>query len=181
MHRKFVLAGLAAVGHQMAAEADSPQASIYTPLSGPQCKVVARQAETGATVSKCPGVGGFVLRVLVDDSRASITLVGPDKKEHPLDLWNVVTRSFSSLGPRAEWRVIHKGGKPDPIALIARVEYSDQSDPAKPAKKSALAVAKVSAEQVCVTAKIPASPNANEQAREAAGKARSQPCLMPLD
>lgn len=164
-----------------AAETSAPVASIYTPLSGPQCRVVKRHQETGATVSRCPGVGGYSLLVLDDDSRNSITVVSPDQKEHPLDYWSVVTRSFSSLGPRAEWRVVRRNGKPEPLALIVRVEFTDQQDPDKPVKKSVLAVATITAQQTCVTNKIPAAQNANAQAREAADNSRGKSCLAKLD
>lgn len=171
---------LGALTGQFAEEAVTSVASVYTPLTGAQCRVVNRQQETGATVSKCPGPAGYSLLVLEDDSRTSITVVSPAQKKHPLDYWGVVTRAFSSLGPRAEWRVARRGGKPEPLALIVRVEHTDQQDPDKPVKKSTLAVAKITVGQICVTDKIPGGQNANAQARDAAASSRSKACLAPL-
>jgi hypothetical protein len=102
--------------------------SIYTDLSGNQCKTVKENAETGSSVQECPGVAGFRLLVADDDARMSVSVVTPDKKEHALDYWNIITRSFSSLGDRAEWRVVKRKGMITPIALIVRVDSSEQEN-----------------------------------------------------
>jgi hypothetical protein len=75
-----------------------------------------------------PGVAGFRLLVADDDARMSVSVVTPDKKEHALDYWNIITRSFSSLGDRAEWRVVKRKGMITPIALIVRVDSSEQEN-----------------------------------------------------
>src|SRR5204862_8121599 len=92
--------------------------SIYTDLSGNQCKTIKEDEETGSSVQECPGVGGFRLLVADDDARMSVSGVTPDNKEHSLDYWNIITRSFSSRGKKAEWRVGQRKGKIRPIALI---------------------------------------------------------------
>lgn len=53
----------------------------------------------------CGGVGKFKLHVLDDDERSSVSVVAPDGEIFPLEYWEVVTHSFSSLGAGAEWRV----------------------------------------------------------------------------
>jgi hypothetical protein len=151
--------------------------STYTELSGPRCIDVKADRETGSSVRQCPGAGGMFLFVLDDDNRMSVTVVTPDKKEHPLNYWDVVTRSFSSLGEKAEWRISSQNGAPTPMALIVRVNYSDQSDPEKPRKGSYLAVAKITPDAVCVVGRVPAGANANERAREEADRSASKPCL----
>src|SRR5437870_3688426 len=82
--------------------------SVYTNLSGKNCRSIKTVAETGSSVEKCSGVANYSLLVLDDDNRMSLTLVSPDRKEHPLDLWTIVTTSFSTLGEKAEWRVVRK-------------------------------------------------------------------------
>jgi hypothetical protein len=108
----------------------------------------------------------------------SVTVVGPEKQEHPLGYWDVVTHAFSSLGKKAEWRVVRSNGKMSPIALIVRVNYIDQSNPAAPKHESCLAVAKITEDKVCVTDKIKGA-NANERARQAADQSAEKDCLAP--
>lgn len=163
----------------LSAGAETQITSIYTDLSGNNCKIIKEDRETGSSVRRCPGVGGFHLLIADDDSRMSISVVTPDRKEHPLDYWNVITRSFSSLGNKAEWRVIKHQEKIAPIALIVRVNAYEHGDLASPKNKSYLAVAKITAGEICVTRKIGPTVNANEQARRAADHSAKQLCLKP--
>jgi hypothetical protein len=152
-------------------------ASLYTTLSGKNCRAVKRVEETGASVQMCGGAGRYALFVLDDDSRMSLTVLSPDKKEHPLDLWTVVTKSFSTLGPRAEWRVVKANGAVTPVALIVRVNANIQEDPDRPRRKSYLVVTKITAEETCVTDTVDASPNANARARQLADASARKNCL----
>jgi hypothetical protein len=154
--------------------------SIYTDLTGSKCKLVQEDKETGSSLQKCPGVGGFHLLVADDDARQSVTIVDAYQKEHPLDYWNVITRSFSSLGKKAEWRVVKHAGKIKPIALIVRVNVSEQVDLNLPHKTSFLVVAKISPEVICVTHKVPPAADANAQARRFADVSMQMQCLQPL-
>jgi hypothetical protein len=109
----------------------------------------------------------------------SLTLLAPDGKEYPLDLWTIVTQSFSTLGEKAEWRVVHTSGKVIPVALIVRVNTTSQENPDKPEKKSYLVVAKITPEKVCVTHMIASSAEANVRARQFADDAARKECLTP--
>ena len=162
------------------AEPDKNLVSVYTDLSGAACRLVKVDKETGSSLHKCPGVGGFELLVADDDARMSVSVVTPDHQNYPLNYWDVVTPSFSHLGNKAEWRVIREKGKLQPIALIIRVVASDQSDLSAPKQVPYLAVAKISSENICVTQKIGPVKYANERAREAADRALKQTCLQPL-
>jgi hypothetical protein len=153
--------------------------SIYSDLSGNQCKTIKEDKETGSSIQECPGVGGFHLLVADDDARMSITVVTPDNREHSLDYWNIITRSFSSLGDKAEWRVVKRNGKITPIALIVRVDSSEQKNLNSPKKTSYLAVAKITPKEICVTDKISPTVDANEQARQAADNSANKACLKP--
>jgi hypothetical protein len=149
-----------------------PADSVYTDLAAARCKTVEVTEETGGSVQKCSGVGGYGLLVEDDDARQSVTVVTPDGKKHPLNYWQVITSGFSSLGEKAEWRVEKKDGKVRPYALIVRVNASE--DPEKPDKKTSyLAVAKLTADAVCVTDKV----KTNEEARQAADASADKPCL----
>jgi hypothetical protein len=151
--------------------------SVYTPLSGPLCKLVKEEKESGSTVHACPGpTPAIQTRVLYDDQRMSLTLYDPaSKREAPLDLWTVVTKSFSSLGSKAEWRVAQTV-----TGLIVRVSATDSEGKVR----SMLAVAKIDpkidnfGQSSCVVEVIPASlPDANVRARRAADESAGKPCL----
>lgn len=152
--------------------------SVYTDLDPKKCKTLSVDKETGDSEQQCPGVAGYRLKVSDGDLRQSVTVVDPQGKEHPLEYWSVISGGFSTLGPKAEWRVEQQGGKLVPKALIVRVNASENpEDPNK--KTSYLAVAKLAPAKTCVTAKIPPGPKMNELAREAADAAQGQPCLQP--
>lgn len=150
--------------------------SVYTDISGSRCRTISVDRESGATVQSCPGVAGYKLEVEDDDARMSITVVAPGGKKSELSYWQVITSAFSSLGSKAEWRVTSMKGKPAPVALIVRVNASE--DPSNPQKTTSyLAVAKITAAKTCVTDKIGPSATANEEARRAADTAATRPCL----
>jgi hypothetical protein len=153
--------------------------SVYSNLSEKECKQLTADNETGATKDECSGVVGFKLLVLNDDSRSSITVVTPEGKEFPLDYWNVVTHSFSTLGSKAEWRVFREGSRLRPIALIVRVNYLDQERLATPNRKSILAVAKITKEKVCVVEIVKSGADGNVRARNAGDHAATKACLEP--
>lgn len=161
------------------ASAEMRPASTYTDLTGGTCKTIKEDRVTGSSVRKCPGVGGFYLLVADDDARMSVSVVTPENKEYPLEYWSLITRSFSTLGTKAEWRVVNDNGTIRPIALIVRVDAYEQEDLTSPKKKSYLAIAKIGDEEICVVGKIKPAKDANEQARRAADKATGQPCLKP--
>lgn len=149
-----------------------PAESVYTDIAPARCKTVETHEESAGSVQKCAGVAGYGLLVEDDDSRQSVTVVTPDGKRHPLNYWQVITTGFSSLGERAEWRVEKKGGKVRPFALIVRVNASE--NPEKPEQTTSyLAVAKLTAGEVCVTDKV----KTNEEARRAADASADKPCL----
>ncbi|HEX8187508.1 MAG TPA: hypothetical protein VF586_04100 [Pyrinomonadaceae bacterium] len=146
--------------------------SVYTDILPARCKTVETREEGSSSVQKCPGVAGYALLVEDSDSRQSVTVVSPDGKQHPLDYWQVITTGFSTLGDKAEWRVRKEGGRVRPFALIVRVNASE--NPEKPEQNTPyLAVAKITAAEVCVTDKV----KTNEEARRAADASSGKRCL----
>lgn len=170
---KRILGALLALCYATTLFAYAPAAeSVYTDLAPDRCKTVETHEEGASSVQKCAGVEGYALLVEDDDSRQSVTVVGPDGKKHPLNYWQVITTGFSSLGEKAEWRVEKKGGKVRPYALIVRVNANE--NPEKPEEKTSyLAVAKLTGAEVCVTDKV----KTNEEARRAADASADKPCL----
>jgi len=151
--------------------------SVYTPLAEKQCKTIKPvNPQTGDYEGRCRGVAGYSLLVTEGDLRQNVTVITPQGAKHSLELWDVISGGFSSVGPKAEWRMAKQNGKLAPVALIIR--YNANDDPESPNKQSSyLAVTKITATEICVTDKIMPGPKANEEARSAADTAAGKPCL----
>lgn len=147
--------------------------SAYTDIA--DCPMVELDEETSAASTLCAGTAGYELLVSDEDARMSITVIAPDHSRHALDYWHVVTFAFSTLGTKAEWRVIDRNGERVPVALIVRVNASEGDDPS--AITSYLAVAKITREKICVTDRIDPGAGMNAAARRAADSAGDRPCL----
>ena len=147
--------------------------SVYTSLDEKQCRVIkSAMNEDDGYEARCRGTAGYALLLSEGDLRQNITVVTPQGTKHSLDLWTVISGGFSSVGPKAEWRI--SNGKP--AALIIR--YNASEDPEQPNKlTSYLAVSKITATEICVTDKIPSGARSNEDARRAADTAAAKPCL----
>ena len=153
--------------------------SVYTDLDREKCKTIEFEHEGYSWTKECRGVAGYKLRHLMGDERESITVVGPDGRQHPLEFWSTVTPAFSSVGPKAEWRVRRRGGRAEPYALIVRLNANE--DPVAYQKlTSYLVVARLAPGKVCVTDRIAPGPRANELARQAADASADKPCLRPF-
>jgi hypothetical protein len=161
-------------------DAAAPISSVYTDISPQACKTLesGHPDEPGAGYAgECRGPAGYKLIIEEDDDRSSATVVTPDGDKHPLDYWQVITPSFSSLGNKAEWRVTRRQGRVFPTALIIRVNASEVSaDTSK--ITSYLAVAKITSGEICVTDRIKPTPAANDEARRAADVSVKKPCLQ---
>ena len=152
--------------------------SVYAEISEPSCALLPASGEPGDEEDglRCEGPAGWKLLALSGDLRASITLVAPDGREHALDYWRVVTHAFSTLGPRAEWRVRDVDGRVVPYALVVRLFANE--DPDQPGRRTSyLAVAKIGDAETCVTDRIAAGADDNARARAAADTAAARPCL----
>jgi hypothetical protein len=172
MRASFRLAAVAALVALPIAASGQAIRSVYSSLDTSRCRLLSQHEETGATVHRCRGVAGYALQVADDDNRTSVNVVTPAGRVHELNYWGVITGNFSTLGPRAEWRM--RGQRP--IALIVRVNANE--DPSNPERTTSyLAVARVSARGSCVTDRIAPSANANELARRAADRSAARPCL----
>ena len=78
--------------------------SVYTALD--RCTTTELNADEGWSTQRCPGTAGYTLLVHEGDLRQSVDVVAPGGAVYPLDFWSVITSAFSSVGPRAEWRVV---------------------------------------------------------------------------
>ena len=155
--------------------------SLYTDLTTSKCKTIeSNPNEAGSYLGECPGIGGYKLELLEGDIRQTINIVAPKGGKYELNLWSVVSPAFSSVGEKAEWRVIRTGKKIQPIALIVR--YNAAENPAKPKQNTSyLVVAKITANAACVTDVVKPEKNANANARQLADASAAKPCLQTPD
>jgi hypothetical protein len=153
-----------------------PATSVYTSLSG--CKMVKTGKGQGEdwSVMACRGFAGYSLQLEYGDARESITVFTPNKKKHQLELWQVISSGFSSVGKKAEWRVTTKNGKQVPHALIVRFEASENPEDSSKIT-SYLVVAKITPQNICAVEKIAPGATQNEEARRAADASADKPCL----
>lgn len=166
MDRMFVFASLLLAGTAAVA---APWDSTYSDLNAKTCTTVSANADMGASTQKCGGTAGYSLLVDDFDGRVTVTVLAPNGRKFPLDYSRTITSGFSSLGPKAEWRLDKQGGKSVPAGLIIRVFENSGNG----RKTSTLAVAKITANAVCVTDKV----KTNEEARAAAEAAAGKSCL----
>ena len=173
MLMKFALILLACVS---TAAAQSNR-SVYTSIGDKQCRTIkSHEAGDEGFEARCRGAAGYMLLLSEGDLRQNITVITPQRKEYSLELWSVVSSGFSSVGPKAEWRIATENKKSVPVALILR--YNANEDATQPNKLlSYLVVTKITSTEICVTEKISPSPTANEDARRAADDASTKPCL----
>lgn len=155
--------------------------SVRTSLREGSCKVVSVEEEGEGVVERCAGTAGYGLILLEGDARMSLTIVSPDGREHPLDLWTTVTGGFSHLGEEAEWRVRGEGAAAVPVALIVLLKASEHDDATGEMRPASYRViAKVTPVEACVTHRLPGStPDAD--ARRLADAAASAPCRTSYD
>lgn len=149
--------------------------SVYTDLSANKCKTIEIDEEVGYSKQLCEGVGGYKLIVVDADSRANVTVVDPAGEEHLLN-FQLISPTFSTVGEKAEWRVVKNSNKLVPIALIIRFNISDNPDDTNKVT-SYLTVSKITREAICLVDKIKPGAKANEQARIAADNAGGKSCL----
>lgn len=153
--------------------------SAYTDLNK-NCKTLERNdQEAGYLLERCAGVAGYKILIESGDDRSNIQVVRPNGSKHDLNFGQIGGGGFSSVGPRAEWRLKQEGGKLIPIALIVRFDVV--TDPSNPAKTTSyLVVSKITPREVCRIGEVDPGPNANEAARRMADSSANTPCVKPL-
>lgn len=168
-----MLAGLALVIFS-AVGVEAQVTSVYTDLADTKCKTIElNEDEGGSYKGLCPGVAGYKLELIEGDLRQTINIVDPKGTAHPLQFWDL-TGAFSSVGEKAEWRIRGKR----PIALIVRLNVSENPEDATKIK-GYLVVAKITPQATCVTHFLAPTRSHNYEARKAADRSASRPCIAP--
>lgn len=150
--------------------------SVYTNLEGKSCKTLESETEgAGWYRGECKGIGGYKLEVTEGDLRQSVDVVAANKSKYELDLTGHVSNGFSSVGAKAEWRVMRKGKSVTPIALIIRFNVSENSGDSS-IITSYLVVSKITKNQICITNIVKPGAKANEEAQKFADSSADKPC-----
>ncbi len=177
----LILAAIVGIFFSMGTSGQGKITSVYTDLGEKGCKTIELDEEgAGSYRGRCKGVGGFQLDVLEGDIRQSIDVIFPDGSKSELNFWQVVSGAFSSVGPRAEWRVRTVNKKPVPFALIVRFDTSHEdpdSEEYRAIKTSYLVVSKIEGGKACVTdIVLPTTKEQNVVARKLADASAGKPC-----
>lgn len=147
--------------------------SVYTNLDEKSCKTVESSDEgTGWYRGECGGTGGYKLEITEGDIRQSVNVVAPSGKKFELDLIRV-SSAFSSVGPKAEWRLKGKS----PVALIVRFNANTDVEDYKKTT-SFLVVSKISGASSCITDVVMPGKNQNLTAQKLADAAAAKPCKV---
>ncbi|MDQ2822627.1 MAG: hypothetical protein M3Y65_19995 [Pseudomonadota bacterium] len=131
-------------------------------------------------MKRCPGVIGFSLLVQHSDDRASLSILTKEKATLPLNFWDTVTPTFSTLGPKVEWQLETVQGKNRPVAIVVRVDTVDQTDVAAPQPISFIVVARIREDEACVIGKIPMKQANAAHAARVLMNARDSKCLPQI-
>ncbi len=156
-----------------AAAATAQYKSVYTDLSDTKCKTLeSNPDEGGSYLGECKGVGGYKLHVIEGDLRQTVNVIAPDGKKFELRLWDHFG-GFSSVGPRAEWRL--KGSTP--VGLIIRFNVSENVEDASKTR-SYLLVSKIGLDEACLTAVVDPGKRQNIEARKLADEGADRVCKI---
>ncbi len=156
--------------------------SVNTSLEAASCtKTIDKSDPDETPYLSCPGVAGYTLNVRrVESGRISIDVVTADHHTFPLRYEDVVTRSMSNLADKVEWRVAARNAKQEPIALIVPVQAHEELDNPSKVSHTYLAIAKITADAVCVTDRIAEGARTMAELQSLADSSPSRPCLPDL-
>ena len=118
-----------------------------TSIKDDACVKIAEDEDSGAEKYKCPGVDGFGLFVLYDDSRMSLDVIYPDGNVYSIDLWDKVTQSFFYLDESIEWRIHDNKNPVEHSSIIIGVNSANAEMP----EKHWWVTIRLSVNNVCVT------------------------------
>lgn len=145
--------------------------SLYTSLRA--CRVVEQRPDEDWSTSRCPGLGGWALRLDYADARDDLALVRGTAKPVTLGLAGLGPGGFNSLGDTVEWRGRQDASRFVPDAVIVRNRVV--IDP-KDANRTSDSLVVIALERGCIVGQVPPQPGQNDAARQIAD-ATGQACL----
>lgn len=155
--------------------------TITTDLHGKGCKILSFDRETGAATRQCTGVAGYKLLVHDEDGRTSIDVVPPARRTMPLNFWDVVSSGYSTVGRKAEWHMVKRGGRLVPVGLVVRVNTVETVAQDRHKRGSLTTVTRIGADGACVVFKTNAASKQASRLASAAALDPRAPCLPAVE
>ena len=153
-------------------QAAAPAELATTSLTSPECLLLDVREQAGESIQRCPGVAGYQLFVLDEDSRMSITVATPEGERRPLDFEQAVSPHFTTIGPSARWRIQVRA-----VALAVPVLVNEDPDHPDDVTKY-WAIARLTTGEACVTERLQAREDELKQVDVALAAAAGRPCLL---
>lgn len=154
---------------------------MYSDIGSESCTEHVDEDDPNETTYRlCPGVLGYSLVLRhVGSGRQSVDVRTPQNGDFPLDYQDYVTRHMLQLETQAEWRVTTIDGEKTPVALIIGVQAHENDEEPDAVTRTYLAVAKITPDEICVTASIVKASQYQSELQNAAETAPVSDCLEP--
>jgi hypothetical protein len=177
----LILLGIsAAYGQQRIDYGEGPYGRldrIRTELSPEKCSRTTTLRNKSFRV--CPPVAGYQLLYGGDDARPEIVIVGPNRKQHLLQYWDLTSDNFIRLEKEVEWEIAHsRTGKVVPLAVLLEAVVKPNQFWRFGGRYTI--GAKLTPSQVCVVRRVPYGPYESEDIGAVRDSAPNLKCI-PLD
>ena len=157
----------------MAEDKTNPlNSSSYTSIEQKDC--ITLDSDNIGLVQECESFENIGVKVVVGDIREGIILTRKGR-EYDLELLSTFKNIFSSFGSKLEWRHTLTNAK-NIKGVIIPLNMSDDSEKLDETS-TYLVVAKITADKICVVAKIAPQKEQDEIAREILDTDEGLPCL----
>jgi hypothetical protein len=159
----------------------NPQASgfksVFTSIKDCQSHIDSNDPNS-TSYKLCPGVAGYqlILRKM-GAGRKSIEVINAAQQSFPLNYQDLVTKGMFHLGQQAEWRVVESSNEATPVALVVEVHAHENLDEPDQVTTTYLAVAKISATEICVIDVVDQQDLSRQQLQQLADDAQQRACL----
>ena len=160
-------------------EAEPKIESMFSDIRRESClKTIDKDDPNDTPYWVCSGILGYKLILRNAEGRQSIDVVTPAGERFELNYWDSVTKHFSHLGDKAQWRVLDSGAETIAIALIVSVNSREDVNSPEKVTHVYSAVAKITTESICTTHSILSSSVAAQKLRQTADSAREHDCIF---
>jgi hypothetical protein len=150
---------------------------IWTELSPEKCGRVTKLQDRDFRA--CPPVAGYQLLYGGDEAHPDVIVVGPNRKQHVIQYWDLTSDNFVSLSKRVTWQIARsRTGKVTPLSL--GLEADVKVNPFWRFGGPYTILTKLTPAEVCVVGRVPSGPYEAEDLASLRGWAPSAKCI-PLD
>ena len=149
---------------------------IRTELSPEKCSRVTRLQDKDFRA--CPPVARYQLLYGGDKARPDVIVIGPNRKQHVIQYWDLTSENFVSLTKRVTWQIARsRTGKVTPLSV--GFEAHVKVNPLWRFGGPYTILAKLTPEEVCVVGRVPSGPYQAEDLASVRGSAPGTKCIPP--